>query len=48
MFYGLQNYRKTYSLSEIGSKLNETKQYVFYIKERALNKLKKNMLPQAA
>ncbi len=48
MFYGLQNYKKTYSLSEIGSKLNETKQYVFYIKERALNKLKKNMLPQAA
>ena len=48
MLYGLQPYKQTYSLAEIGKELGESKQYVHYIKERALAKLKTNMEGLAA
>lgn len=48
MFFGLQEYKKPYSLSEIGEKLNASKQYVFYIKKCALDKLKRKMCGIAA
>ena len=48
MLYGLKNYKKNYSLSEIGEMFNESKQKIFYIKERALNKLKRSMENKAA
>ena len=44
MIYGLQKYKKPYSLAEIGKELNESKQYVFYIKERAMKKLRSMMV----
>ena len=43
MLYGLNQYKDPCSLSEIGKKLGESKQYIHYIKRRALNKLKTNM-----
>ena len=43
MLYGLQKYKRPYSLSEIGQELNESRQYVFYVKERAMKKLKRLM-----
>lgn len=43
MHYGLQQYKKPYSLAEIGKEFGESKQYVYYIKQRALAKLKNNM-----
>ena len=48
MLYGLQQYKKPYSLAEIGKELGESKQYVHYIKQRAIEKLKTNMGGQAA
>lgn len=43
MSYGLQQYKRTYSLAEIGKMLGESKQYVHYVKERALAKLRNQM-----
>ena len=48
MSYGLLQYKRPYSLAEIGKTLGESKQYVHYIKERALAKLKYNMDGMAA
>ena len=43
MLYGLNPYKRPYSLAEIGKALDESKQYIHYIKNRALEKLKYNM-----
>ncbi len=43
MLYGLQQYKRPYSLAETGKLLGESKQYIHYIKQRALEKLKMNM-----
>ena len=43
MFYGLNNYKEPYSLSEIGKMFNVSKQCIYYIKEGALNKLRANL-----
>ncbi len=43
MLYGLQKYKIPYSLSQVGEELRKSKQYIHYIKERALDKLKTNM-----
>lgn len=43
MYNGLLQYKEPYSLSEIGKELGESKQYIHYIKERALLKLKNSM-----
>ncbi len=43
MVYGLGQYKKPYSMAEIGKKLGRSKQYIFYIKERAISKLKDSM-----
>ena len=48
MSFGINKLNKPYSLIEIGNKLNLSKQYVFYVKTRALNKLKHNMDAMAA
>ena len=48
MLYGIKPYKRTYSLAEIGRKLGESKQYVHYIKQRAIEKLKTNMEGMAA
>ena len=48
MLYGLLQYKRPYSLSEIGKMVGESKQYVHYVKERALAKLKYNMNRVAA
>ncbi len=48
MLYGLQQYKHPYSLAEIGRKLGESKQYVHYVKQRALEKLKVKMEGMAA
>ncbi len=43
MLYGLQEYKHPCSLAEIGKKLGESKQYIHYVKQRAIEKLKNNM-----
>ncbi|MCR4715470.1 MAG: sigma-70 family RNA polymerase sigma factor [Treponemataceae bacterium] len=43
MLYGLKQYKKPYSLSEIGEELGKSKQYIHYIKQRTLDKLRTNM-----
>lgn len=43
MIYGLKPYKEPYSLAEIGKALGESKQYIYYIKQRALEKLKMSM-----
>lgn len=43
MHYGLQKYKQSYSLTEIGEKFGESKQYIHYIEQRALAKLKTKM-----
>ena len=43
MLYGLKPYKRPYSLAEIGKKLGESKQYIHYIKQRAIEKLRTNM-----
>ncbi len=48
MLYGLLQYKRTYSLAEIGKKLGESKQYIYYIKQRAIEKLRTNMVGMAA
>lgn len=48
MYNGLLQYKEPYSLSEIGKELGESKQYIHYIKERALLKLKNSMSGIAA
>lgn len=48
MLYGLKPYKQPYSLAEIGKVLGESKQYIHYIKQRALEKLKMNMEGLAA
>lgn len=48
MLYGLNPYKHLYSLAEIGKPLGESKQYIHYIKNRALEKLKMSMEGQAA
>ena len=40
MTYGLEQYKKPYSMGEIGKNLGRSKQYIFYIKEKAIDKLK--------
>ena len=48
MLYGLQQYENPCSLSEIGDMLGKSKQYIHYIKQRAMDKLKTNMGALAA
>ena len=48
MLYGLKPYKRPYSLAEIGKVSGESKQYIHYIKQRALEKLKDNMSGLAA
>lgn len=48
MLYGLKPYKRPYSLVEIGKALGESKQYIHYIKQRALEKLKISMYGLAA
>ena len=48
MSSGLQEYKQPYSLSEIGKELGESKQYIHYLKQRALTKLRTNMCGNAA
>ena len=48
MLYGLKPYKRPFSLAEIGKVLGESKQYIHYIKQRALEKLKDNMSGLAA
>ena len=48
MHYGLQKYKQSYSLTEIGEKFGESKQYIHYIEQRALAKLKTKMNGAAA
>ena len=48
MLYGLKPYKRPYSLAEIGKVLGESKQYIHYIKQRAIEKLKDNMSGLAA
>lgn len=48
MLYGLKPYKRPYSLAEIGKALGESKQFIHYIKQRALEKLKDNMSGLAA
>ena len=43
MHYGLKKYKQSYSLTEIGEKFGESKQYIHYIEQRALAKLKTKM-----
>ena len=43
MLYGLHQYKHPYSLAEVGKKLGESKQYIHYIKQRAISKLKTSM-----
>ena len=43
MHYGLKKYKQSYSLTEIGEKFGESKQYIHYIEQRALSKLKSKM-----
>ena len=48
MLYGMGPYKHPYSLAEIGKKLGESKQYIHYIKQRAIEKLRTNMDGMAA
>lgn len=48
MLYGLKPYKHPYSLAEIGKVLGESKQYIHYIRQRALEKLKISMYGLAA
>ena len=48
MLYGMGPYKHPYSLAEIGKKLGESKQYIHYIKQRAIEKLRTNMEGLAA
>ena len=43
MLYGIGPYKYEYSLAQIGKKLGESKQYIHYVKQRAIEKLKNNM-----
>ena len=48
MLYGIGPYKHEYSLAQIGKKLGESKQYIHYIKQRAIEKLRTNMDGMAA
>ena len=48
MLYGIEPYKHEYSLAQIGKKLGESKQYIHYIKQRAIEKLRTNMEGLAA
>jgi RNA polymerase primary sigma factor len=48
MLYGIAPYKQEYSLAQIGKMLGESKQYIHYIKQRAIEKLKTNMDGMAA
>ena len=43
MLYGIAPYKHEYSLADIGRKLGESKQYIHYVKERAMEKLRTSM-----
>ena len=43
MRYGLLEYKQPYSLTEIGEELGESKQYIYYIDQRAKDKLRASM-----
>lgn len=48
MHYGLKDYKEEYSLSAIGEKYQRSRQNIFFIKERALSKLRQDMNSLAA
>ena len=48
MLYGIGPYKHEYSLAQIGKKLGESKQYIHYVKQRAIEKLRTNMDGMAA